>query len=321
MPDDKTISDTTKSTLSSSTASKTHPSIPTTVSRTPIASRVPPHIAGLMEDIKKMRSAEELYNMVLLEIGNINIVNPVKVIKGPGYDIERIPSFLRDGRHSDVPGFATPHPFIFEAGGTDAELIKNYFDQYLQNPLDFYGTDMSMIIQDLDQSEVFRWNFLDFVPDTYRASTNGHTKFKWVKRYLPDEDRRFSGFVIQPGGGQNNDPNMQELSNNLETDKLVEISGVSVLYTQVEVNESNRTMTLTYRYNEGKGILPWVKELIEGIADKRSVSIIEEDNGTEISRKNYYECFPIKYEQFEGFSLYAKLQTRVVIAFGSVADG
>jgi hypothetical protein len=49
------------------------------------------------------------------------------------------------------------------------------------------------------------------------------------------------------------------------------------------------------------------------------VSVIEtaaDRDLTEISRMNYYECVPIRYEHFTGFGLNTKLKARVVIAYG-----
>lgn len=59
-----------------------------------------------------------------------------------------------------------------------------------------------------------------------------------------------------------------------------------------------RTVTLTFDFNEGGSILNWVESNVSGTASATSMSIIEITDGmNEISRVNYFEVRPIKYEQ------------------------
>jgi hypothetical protein len=85
----------------------------------------------------------------------------------------------------------------------------------------------------------------------------------------------------------------------------------------VEIDYENRTVTLTFDYQEGYQIYNWVKSTILGENWDCSFSIIETVDGiNEISRRNYFESLPVKYEQFYGFGQDTKLKARVVIAFG-----
>jgi hypothetical protein len=45
------------------------------------------------------------------------------------------------------------------------------------------------------------------------------------------------------------------------------------------------------------------------------------DGDREIGRTNYFECFPIRYEQFTGFGQVEKLKERLVIAYGFSEPG
>ena len=88
---------------------------------------------------------------------------------------------------------------------------------------------------------------------------------------------------------------------------------------KVEVNTTVRTVTLTFEYNEGFQLLNWVESTVAGNEpDPKSMSIIETTNGTdELSRLDYLEVRPIKYEHIYGFGLNTKLQARVVLAYGN----
>ncbi|RMD82292.1 MAG: hypothetical protein D6815_09595, partial [Candidatus Dadabacteria bacterium] len=67
------------------------------------------------------------------------------------------------------------------------------------------------------------------------------------------------------------------------------------------IDEVARTITLVLEYAEGGNIFNWVVSNATGSPGKRSMSIIEESGGVEVSRRNYFEVFPIRYELFEGF--------------------
>ena len=156
----------------------------------------------------------------------------------------------------------------------------------------------------------FRINYFEFAPVSYSAAADGRTQFVMSHRFPPNNI-----LGIQQGGS---DPFLPDGSYNPATDKRVEIDGVigANFFPEVVNDTVNRTLTLSYGINEGRGILAWVESIIQGPHDLRSMSVIEVDNGgTEISRRNYFEVFPIKYEIYDGFGMYTKIKARVVISY------
>lgn len=105
---------------------------------------------------------------------------------------------------------------------------------------------------------------------------------------------------------------------NIATDMLIEIDGVNMAYPAVELaDETAARLILVYDYTEAGNIYQWVEQTIEigSFNDgKRIISVVTEDvAGTEISRRNYFGCFPIGWEQFGGFRQFIQLKERIVI--------
>jgi hypothetical protein len=271
-------------------------------------------ITGLLGDGHTQQFPDIIDNLATLEMQGIPPGDDVVVLTGPGVDIERVPGFWDDGKHRDHPGFEAEHPFIFEASGALADDMQVYFDTYFADPDTTPWHDFSLIIDQYDGTEAFRWNFFEFVPDSYEPGVDGRTRFTLVNRNLPNQNLEFDF-----GGVGGEDPFGSELSYNPETDTRVEIEGVSVLYAAVEDDEVNRTLTLTYDYVEGHGIFDWVEFTAEGLLDLKSISWIQDEGPPEV-RRNYFSCFPIKYEQFWGYGLDLKIKARVVISYDWAED-
>jgi hypothetical protein len=61
----------------------------------------------------------------------------------------------------------------------------------------------------------------------------------------------------------------------------------------------------------------WVEDVAEGREQgRKALSVIDTNGDTETGRTNYFECFPIRYEQLTGFGQVEKTKERVVIAYG-----
>jgi len=248
-------------------------------------------------------------NIVDFEIEGIFVNNPVLMISGLGYDIERIRQFDSLGRETFEPGFSQEHDFVIETDGDDANNLIAYFD----DP----NTDkrsMSVIIKAADGLTIAaRIDLFEFSHFSYVPSIEGRTRFTFVQSIPPQTP----SYNIQLF-----DPFLGEDSFNPNTDTKIEIVGViSNFYPQVIVNSVKKTLTLTYDSNEGNGLFAWTKNLVQGNPDKRSMSVIQEENGIETSRKNYFETFPILWEIYEGFALDTKLKGRVVLSYDREEDG
>jgi hypothetical protein len=46
------------------------------------------------------------------------------------------------------------------------------------------------------------------------------------------------------------------------------------------------------------------------------MSIIQEAGGVEVSRTNYFECFPLSFQHVTGFGQPEKVKLRLVVAYG-----
>lgn len=248
-----------------------------------------------------------LDNTARLEIVGV-MDDQVLVTGGPGITIERIPGFRGSGQPDDSSGPNQEHDFVFEYAGSFTGALQTLHDNFLS-----LGEvrSMSLIIVDLAGLEVFRWNLFEFGLAAIEPGSDGRNRYVFQQTHLPD-----NLVWIQ------RDPVLfpQNMSNNPATDTPVEISGIIVnVYPVVEDDPVNRTLTMTFDYTEGGGIFQWVWNVaIHGTSGfgKKSLSVIEESSpGVEIGRTNYFECFPIRYEQFTGFGQPEKVKERVVLSY------
>ncbi len=259
-------------------------------------------------------------NLVTLEIESIDIENPVVIIKGPGADIERLPGYQEDGKHFDLPGLTQEHLFVFEASGQDAERIKDYFYEYRVGLEDHIRT-MSIIVRfcpcfDDPSTEVFRFNLFEFAPVTYVLVDDGRTRFTLATSDVPDA--RWNVELDGPMNAGGAYP-IGNLDYNPEADKWVEIQGRTQFYPTVEVNEQNRTVTLTYGIIDGIGdsLFNWVTSVSQFQNDLVDMSIADVDENLEKTNwVYYYRVFPIQYEIVYGFGQAVKLRERIVLSYG-----
>ena len=274
-------------------------------------------ITGLLGQNYTLVFPQILDNTATLEIEGISITGDVVIVNGIGHETERISEYVDEWngiiRYRENPGFTMEYPLIFETTNeTDMLAIKAWFDE--STPV---SRNAAVVIKNLAGDETGRWNLLNYIPNGYESGTDGRTRFKMIHNGLPDN---VNSCEYQNDFGQ-------EHSYNPETDTLVEIQGVDLGWActpAVEINLTDRTVTLTFDYNEGYKIYDWVKRIITGIIDRKAFSIIQTTNGypdTEIRRFNYYEAIPIIYEHIYGFGLNTKLKARVVIAYGFREEG
>jgi hypothetical protein len=242
-------------------------------------------------------------NTVLLEIEGFFNQEEVVMTGGPGFQIERIPGFLPDGRHSDSPGLNVEFPLVFEYAGNQAHALQDFHDDTTGNT-----RAASVIVRNLADMEVMRWNIFELRLTHIEPASEGRKRYTLEVQAPPDN-------IVWVQNAGSNFPTQS--SNNLATDTRIEIDGVSVgPYPVVEVDTANRTITLTFDYIEAGEVWAWPYSTAIGLDHKRNVSIIQEVNGMETSRTNYFECFPIVFQHVTGFGQPEKVKIKLVVAYG-----
>ncbi len=117
---------------------------------------------------------------------------------------------------------------------------------------------------------------------------------------------------------------------NPATDTEIDITGVIRAYAVVVDDPVAKTLTVTLDYVEGGGLFTWVDEVARlgtgGISGsgRTSLSVIQRSPvclGSEVGRTNYFDTFPIRYENFTGFGQAIKIKERVVIAYARQEPG
>ena len=239
-------------------------------------------------------------NIVNVDIEGVGEDIEVMIISGPTVEIEQIPGFTQT-HPDDNPGRATLFPLVFEYDGalkTEIELYKNL-------PI-----NLTIRVKELDHETVaFSWYYRQYMLTDVQPGFEGRSRYTLT---APLHYTRVPMFRDPSGINP-------QMSRNPETDSEVEISGViQDVYPVVEVNETARKITLTFDYVEAGGIWDWVRNFVQGIPDKRSMGVIQNDPANpdrELSARNYYEVWPIWYSQSEGFSLPQKAKEKVVLTF------
>jgi hypothetical protein len=224
----------------------------------------------------------------------------ITVVLGPGIFIER----LLGGSGTYIPGPASMKVFSIETSGNNVVTLQSWFDG-LQEP-----RSGSLIVNDLTGSESYRWNMFEMTPQFYQVGSVDQTQFYFsILNYEAEE------FVA--GLGANYDPS---------GDKGIEIAGITPADMAAKVRDdvSNNTVTLTFGYEAGlRELYLWMLNFVDGIADIRSMSVITYGAGgfgDEVSRRNYFEVFPLSFEQINGFQSDVKGQFRVVLSYDFSED-
>lgn len=250
-------------------------------------------------------------NMVEIEISGIQTSNDVYMVIGPGLEIEIIEGFAYNKPY-DLPGLSMEFPIVMEYSGADVTTFQQWYDDFQSSG---HRRDMSMIVKKADGNEAFRWNAYEVIPVEILPGTDGRTRI--VLNLLGPNDNPPDNILrIERDGGT---PQPIPGGNNPETDKRVEISGVDFgnpWYPGVEVDATNRTIILTIDYLEGGGTgWNWIKNVATGYdPTKRDLSIIDEENGAETGRMNYFGVFPYRYQQYN-MGLDIKSKERIWIRY------
>ena len=233
------------------------------------------------------------------------------VVKGPAVEIQVIPGFSGTGV-DDHSGLAAEQPLEIETipslavnPGGDCETEMRTWLTRVPDP-----RSISILSTDVAGLEKVRLNLYEYQPASEAPGKEGGVRFTLEHTQPPN-----SRFLIEryPATFPNN------ASQNPSTDKRVEIEGINTgLYPAIEVeDEAAATLVLVYDYTEAGGIFSWVTQTIEvgtQSAGKRSVSVSTGGN-----TQNYFGCFPARWNQFSGFTLYFQLKERVTLECDSSA--
>lgn len=263
-------------------------------------------------------------NTVEIEIAGF-LNDRVVIVAGPSSETERINSYWGDGRVRHLPGISHENLFVFEYAGPGESSLQALHESYLLGPPNWDLRAISIIVRDLAQQEVFRWNLFEYGLVSITPGSEGRKRYTFRQTRLPDT---FVAFELAGGDFGNNDgQGGAAASVNPATDKRVEIDGINtgVYPALVEVNEQTKTIVLEFDWVEGCCIYDWYHDVVTGRQPIRVVSIIEEailgDRTSETSRRNYFEAWPYKYENFYGFGQDVKMKARLTVSFDWGEDG
>jgi hypothetical protein len=244
-------------------------------------------------------------NTVAIEITGVFTEDRVVMVNGPGLQIQRIPGF-NGTNHMDEAGPNMEFPLMFEYSGSQTGALQTW---YQQNQTSTNLRSMSIIVKDLSGAEQARWNLYEMAPTRIETGAGNRKRYTLSHALAPNNVFGYERAPVDFPTASSKNP---------ATDgPRVEIDGVLLgPYPAVTVDTTNRTITLIYDYTEAGKMYEWVRETAKGLAGRRVLAIIQEVNGTEISRRNYFEVFPIWYQQTTGFGQIQKLKEKVVLAYG-----
>ena len=265
---------------------------------------------------------DALLNTSIVEMAGVGQGRAI-VVNGPAMEIQVVEGFTGEGEHNDQSSLSRALPFVIEVSSlNNDETTSDFFDNLISY-FDTYDSSImtpnaiSIIICSepsltmCPESETFRWNLFGYEPDNYTEGLEG-MRFT----FQPKSPWDFGKFERRP----EDIPNRTTPSFNPITDMPVEIEGVSNGGYPAVISVTERTLTLEYDFIEGGGIMEWVKLVAtfgtnSVVYDvKRSISVVTVDeNLDEISRTNYYGCFPKRYEQFAGFVQDIQTKERILL--------
>jgi hypothetical protein len=246
-----------------------------------------------------------LDNTATIEIDGVATVDAV-VTSGPGLEIQRIPTPDGQGRPVETPGLNAEMPFVFEYAGPEAAALQAAHDEFLATGV---TRSMSLIIKDLAANEIFRWNLYEYALTQIAPGGEGRTRYTFTSQLPPNNT-----VSIEKGSPG---PFPSQSSRNPATDTKVEWAGhMQSVYPVVAVDTVNRTITMTFDYNEAGEAFEWIRNIAIGADGRTAGSLITENAaGQETFRMNYFEVFPVSFQHISGFGLADKGKFRLVLAY------
>lgn len=254
-------------------------------------------------------------NSVSLEISGVGLISSALIVQGPGLVIERVEVYGAAGRPDDQPGMVSEMPIIFEYKGSNEAGLQTWYDN-AHNPQINQTRSVSMVVKNSNNTESFRWNLYEMYPEMISSGNDGSKLYELRSMIKPETSSNPRNDTVYELIGTFEHEN----SFNPNTDNhRVEISGIMVgAYPQVEIDQANRKITLTFDYMESNEVYDWVRSFFRGDTTKRSMSVISEQppgSGAETSRTNYFGVFPLRYQMISGFAQDIKTKQQIVLSY------
>ncbi|OAB78833.1 hypothetical protein [Cochleicola gelatinilyticus] len=243
-------------------------------------------------------------NIVTLEISGILDSKDV-IITGPiGWETN-INEFRQGAdRVMRVKGGTTMElPFIFETSNPDN--IRAIQKWYAMKDTRQKPTPKNMVISVANSNGkiITNYKLFSYIPTQIRTKNEGRTSFTFESSKEPD---------LKLAVDIPDDFGSASLYSSTKN-KLVEISGVthSNFKPVVEIDYSEKIITLEMSIREGKGLTTFVKNSANGISDQRVMKISQlSRNGAQVvSSESFTEILPFKYELFFESDLSIKART------------
>lgn len=255
-----------------------------------------------------------LVNTTRLSINGLGWDCPVVVVNGPAVEIQVVQ--LASDRFES--GFNQELPIVLEllppAAGDSANCeseIAQWRDRFSAG-LD-PSRSISLSVPNQSGSIAFRWQLSAYVPSTITDGVEGR-RVTFVHAGPPDitaDVERHGSWGTEtlyfPPG-----------------DRRVEIAGANAGAFPAVVTETPNGLTLEYGFLEGGQIWDWVRNTMNGGSElhRSNLSVVVVDAAlNEISRMNYSQCFPKRYEHFTGFGQALQAKERLFLQCNSRSPG
>jgi hypothetical protein len=257
---------------------------------------------------------DALLNTTVIEIAGVGGSQcRVVVVNGPAMEIQVVQLSTR----LFVSGLSQELPFVFESvapppgappgsGGDCTADIQQWLDDV--NTGHAGPRNVSLIVRDESGNERFRWNLYQFVPTASAPGLEGR-RFTLSNSLPPDN----MASIERDGTWGSESLYLPPL------DRGFEISGVFTGRYPTVVEENPNGLTVEFGYREGGDLWQWVRNIVNigSATEARSMSVIVVDAAlNEVSRTNYFECFPKKYEYYTGFARALQSRERAIIQCG-----
>ncbi len=257
-------------------------------------------------------------NRVDVEILGV-MTNRVIVVSGPGMELEEIRLFDEaKGARGLMPRTLSAMPFAFEFSGTGVDRLLAELNTSRTNA-SVTSRKITLAIRDAANIVRVRWTLSEMELTRIDPGFAGRMRYTFECTGAPARASGQTFYTRNP----TNFPAQVSVPTGSQFYEL-EIDGVNQGgYPEIQLDTREQTLTLTFEYAEGGDILAWWMQAnhdaSQGFVNNRNLSVIRQELvGTqrrEILRINYYDVYPIRYQQIGGFGQREKLKERIVLRY------